>query len=380
MSASPHILHVFSTFGAGGAQLRMAGVINALGPAWSHSVMAMDGNFGAAYKLDSACRVELVEPPPQDGAFGRAWAFRRTLQARPPALLLTYNWGAIEAVLGGIVSRACPVIHQEHGFGPDEAVALKRRRVLARRVLLNRILGTVVPSRTLFEIALTQYRLDRGKVCLIRNGTDTERFQPRRDYAIRRQWGVADDAVLFGYVGNLRREKNLGLLLRAFHHSQAENAVLALVGSGSCNSELKILARDLGVDSRVIFAGAVEDPAPCYAAFDVFAMSSSTEQTPMALLEAMASGLPAVCTAVGDTADLLGTRESPAVVPSGDETAYAASIRELAARPDLRAALGAANRCRCTGHFSARGMVDQYAALWESAVRRPAPLFAPGTN
>jgi len=380
MTNRPRLLHVFSTFGAGGAQLLMAGVMNELGPAWSHSVMAMDGNFEAAYKLDPA-RVELVKPPPLNGSLGNILALRRLLDTRRPSLLLTYNWGAIEAVAGGIVSRACPVIHQEHGFGAEEADGLKQRRVMARRILLNRILGTVVPSKTLQEIALEQYRVTPGKVLLIRNGVDVERFQPRpRDTETRRRLGVADNTVLFGYVGRLGREKNLGLLIRAFARSGARNAALALVGDGECVGELREVAREAGIAERVIFTGAVQDPAPHYAALDVFAMSSLTEQTPMALLEAMACGLPAVATDVGDTSDLLGGTGFPAVASKGDLKGYAGALRELGGRPELRAALGEANRRRCVEQFSLRRMVEQYAAVWEGAVRPQGPLFVRGTN
>src|ERR1035441_10957282 len=80
----------------------------------------------------------------------------RTLR---PDLTLSYNWGAMDAAAGFRLANVCPHIHVEDGFGPDEAVIRKRRRSLTRRLLLNRIHLTVVPSKTLLRIARTE--LDR---------------------------------------------------------------------------------------------------------------------------------------------------------------------------------------------------------------------------
>jgi glycosyltransferase involved in cell wall biosynthesis len=105
-----------------------------------------------------------------------------------------------------------------------------------------------------------------------------------------------------------------------------------------------------------------------YQAFDVFVMSSVTEQMPMALLEAMACGLPAVCTDVGDTAQMLDTAAAPSLVPSSNLEAYTEALRAAAARPDWRMLAGTSNRARCVEHYSLDRMVQEYSALYRSAV------------
>ena len=110
-------------------------------------------------------------------------------------------------------------------------------------------------------------------------------------------------------MGRLAPEKNLGLLLRAVAASGIAGVRVVLAGGGTCRAEWEALAADLGLGSRVIFPGFLADPASCYGAFDLFAMSSDTEQMPLALLEAMAAGLPAICTDVGDSAEILGSRD-----------------------------------------------------------------------
>ena len=95
--ASRNLLHVFSTFAAAGPQVRTARLIAALGPSWRHSILAMDGCTDARSLLPA--EVEILEPLPRAGTLGTVRALRRLMRGLRPDLLLTYNWGAIEAVL-----------------------------------------------------------------------------------------------------------------------------------------------------------------------------------------------------------------------------------------------------------------------------------------
>lgn len=176
-----HILHAFSTFSGGGPQFRMAGIMNRLGPEFRHTITAMDGKFAARDRIAPEVCVATVPPPPRGNALAYPLRLRRLVSEVRPDLLVTYNWGAIDMVAAGLLARVCPVLHHEHGFGPDESVRLKSRRVWARRLLLRPIAATVVPSRVLERIALAQYRLPPGKIRFIANGVDVDWFRPHRD-------------------------------------------------------------------------------------------------------------------------------------------------------------------------------------------------------
>ena len=266
------------------------------GPAFSHHIISLDGGRNALSALDTNVDVTFSEAPVNSGGWSRVLFFRGLVTALRPAAVLTYNWGTIEATSGARIASICPVIHNECGFGPDEANVLLRRRVWARRAILNAIFRTVVTSKTLLSIALTQYKLAPGKVQLIGTGVDVNRFHPHRDRFGRENLGATEDDVLFGYVGGLRPEKNLDLLLYSFHASQLPNSKLLLVGEGPCRPELENLVRKLDLQGKVIFAGHHADPAPVLGMLDAFVMSSLTEQVSNAQLEAMASGLPVICT------------------------------------------------------------------------------------
>jgi len=359
---------VLPGFGLGGMELRLVKIINGLGPGWRHTVLPLNGNHAAMRGASLAALVAIEPPPVSSNRLGQLWSLRKVMRRIRPDLLCTYNWGAMDAQICNHLGAIAPSVHNECGFDFSEATVRLRRRKVMRRVLLRRTYATVVVSRALEQIATLEFGLSPGKVHFIQTGVDSERFRPELDRSWRRIHGVPDSSLLLGFVGGLRKEKSLNLMLEAFSRANLRNSVLALVGAGSCHTELAELARELGIADRVVFAGHEADPAVVYPSLDLFLNSSATEQTPNALLEAMATGLPTVCTDVGDCAYLLGSNSAPVIVPYGDADAYAASLRELAASPGLRRALGEANRRRAVQHFPLDRMVAEYRRLYEAAI------------
>lgn len=361
--AGPEFLHVFSTFAPGGPQVRTIQIMNALPELARHSIVAMDGVTSAASLIQPQVDHRILPAPPKAGMLETAPRMRKLIAETRPALILTYNWGAIDTVLAAALSPGTRLIHAEDGFGSDEAVALKKRRVLIRRILLRTASVTVVPSITLERIARERYAVPPKRLVYIPNGIDLERFQPGHS-DIRERLGFTQEQVLFGYVGHLRAEKNLPLLIEAFAAANLDQGRLILVGEGPVRSQLETLIASRGIEDRVVMVGAISDPAPWYRAFDVFTLSSATEQMPIALLEAMASGSAAICTDVGDCAAMLGTRKSPAIVPPGRVDTYAAAMRQFAMVPAIRRDRGLTNRKLCEQNHSFAEMVSRYRELY----------------
>jgi glycosyltransferase involved in cell wall biosynthesis len=348
-------------------ELRVTRIINGMGPAVRHTILPLLGNHDAGEFIDGGIPVEYLTPPAKTNVLAYLLAIRGILRKHKPDLLLTYNWGSIDAVLSASMAGFRPIVHHECGFSSEESVKLKTRRVLARRVLLRPVFAVAVTSKALREISIQQFKIPPDKVRWIRTGVDGERFRPGLSRDWRRQAGVRDEELLFGFVGVLRAEKNLGLILRAFAAARIPNAKLALVGDGAERSRLEQAAREEGIAERVLFPGRLSDPAACLAALDVFLLSSCTEQTSNALLEAMACGLPAISTDVGDSRELLGDAGPPAVVPSDDLQAFTNALTVLARDPELRGRLGAANRQRCLEQYPLERMVREYEGLYQAA-------------
>jgi glycosyltransferase involved in cell wall biosynthesis len=146
-------------------------------------------------------------------------------------------------------------------------------------------------------------------------------------------------------------------------------ARLLLVGDGPLRGTLEQQACVRGLAERVHFTGTVIDPRECYRAMDVFALSSDTEQMPLVILEAMATGLPIVSTDVGDVRDMVAPENQGMVVPRDDETAYAARLAILLREPCLRWSLGTANREECQRRFGLKTMIDSYQRLYSDLLQ-----------
>jgi glycosyltransferase involved in cell wall biosynthesis len=358
------LLHVFSTFDPGGPQVRTVDIMNSLGPEWQHLIVARDGRTGAAALIAPDVQMQLLS---RAEGTGGGWGFRdllRTLREHSPHLLLTYNWGAIEAVAAAKWNGGPPAIHAEDGFGPDEARRRKTRRVWARRLVLRSARRVVVPSSTLYRIAVHEYKLPSDRVVHIPNGVCLERFHPRHEEELRAELGFSTEQTVIGFVGHLREEKNVGLLIRAVARMRHPNPALLIVGDGPCRKDLEELAAQSAPSGRVRFVGKVSDPSRLFGVMDLFCLCSNTEQMPVALLEAMATGLAAVVTSVGDCGSLLDRSSPPFLVPPGDVDALTEALDTVAADRALRADEGARLRERCLRHFNRRPMLERYKRLY----------------
>jgi len=344
------ILSVFPTFAVGGAQIRWATVVNHFGRRWKHAVIALDGNIGCRERLDPGLDVTFPQLEIRHGdTLGNVRRFRAALRELRPSTMLTHNFGSIEWAIAnrtGLVRQ----VHVEDGFGPEE-----RERQIPRRVWLRRLFlrgrTVALPSRTLMRIATDIWRLDPGHLRYVPNGIDLARFAGPR---LPAPW--PGEGPVIGTVAALRAEKNLPRLLRAFRLAGADRpARLAIIGDGPDRPALERLAAELGIASRVHFAGHVADPAPLIRALDIFALSSDTEQMPMSLLEAMAASLPTASTDVGDVRAMLPQEAGDLVTPKDDQ-ALAGALRRLIDDPGLRSRLGAASRAKAERDFGQESM------------------------
>ena len=366
------ILHAHSTFGRGGKEARAVRLMNAFGAAAEHAVIsAVPGELAAREALAPAVKTDFPEDaPPLTGLPGLPRLFRLSRYMRRFDLVLTYNWGAFDAVMARHLFGGPPLVHHEDGFNEDEAGELKTRRNLYRRLGLGAAHRLVVPSARLEAIARKAWAQPAGRVVRIANGIDVPRYAAPPADTIP---GLDErpGEVVIGTVAGLRAVKNLPRLVRAFAAMTSKDARLVIVGAGPESERIAAEARACGVGDRLLMPGFLADPARWIGRFDVFALSSDSEQFPISLVEAMAAGLPAVATAVGDVAQMVADDNKPLIVDAGDEAAFAAALDSLAERPDLRRAIGRANRERAQAEYDEAGMIARYARLYSEAIGRP---------
>jgi L-malate glycosyltransferase len=369
------ILHCHSTFSLGGKEARAVRLMNAFGGAAEHAILSgMPDRLGARAAIARGIKADFpAEAPPLTGrpTPARLWKLARYM--RRFDLVLTYNWGAFDAVMARRLFGGPPLIHHEDGFNEDEAGKLDRRRNFYRRIGLGAAYRLVVPSERLERIARKAW--GRSPV-RIPNGIPVARFarppEEGRIPGLERRPGE----VVIGTVAGLRAVKNLPRLVRAFAAMTNKSARLVIVGEGPESERIAAEARAKGVASRVLMPGFLSDPARWIGHFDIFALSSDSEQFPISLIEAMAAGLPAVATAVGDVLSIVAEDNKPLIVDPADEAAFAAALDSLADQPHLRKAIGAANREKAAALCDEDEMIAAYARLYGEAIGRPEAFAA----
>lgn len=212
------------------------------------------------------------------------------------------------------------------------------------------------------------------RIRFVPNGIDIDRFR-RDDLArarIRNELQLADRPVVIN-IGRFHPQKNHELLVRAFAeaHVKVPGAVLLLVGAGDLQPEIKSLVAALGIAPAVRFLGIRNDVRDLLSAADLYAMSSRYEGLPVVLLEAAASGLPIVATAVGGNTEIVQEGVSGLLVPSEDLTAFSRALISLLTFPNAdRADWGAAGRRFVEGAYGIDNVVETWEGLYAELGRR----------
>ena len=205
------------------------------------------------------------------------------------------------------------------------------------------------------------------RIQVLPNGVEVERFAPRDQMEARRNLGLPPAAPIVGSAGRLVSQKNFDLLLAAAARLP-ETTVVALAGAGEERERLQARAAELGLGSRLLLLGQVEDMPGFLAALDVFAFPSRQEGRSNALLEAMASGLPVIAGDIPGNREMIAAGRTGLLFPPGDAAALAAAIGRLLGNREQARALGEAARSFAVEHFSAERMWDELESRLQAIV------------
>ena len=201
------------------------------------------------------------------------------------------------------------------------------------------------------------------RIHLIRNAWSGREPLPRDE--ARRALGLAPGSPLVGWVGRVSREKGADVLIDALAKLPAARARVAFLGDGPEREGLAARAAALGLADRIHWLGLVPDAGRLASAFDVFVLSSRTEGTPIALLEAMAARLPIVASAVGGVPDVV-SKDEAWLVPGEDPAALAAALEAVLADPASARTRGEAARRRLEREFAPEAWLARHEALYRA--------------
>lgn len=287
----------------------------------------------------------------------------RFLQEKRVDILDVHNLAPL--LFAGAPARMLPngprVIYTEHNqiHRSNESARRKFReyaRIAHKIVTVSRDL-----RRTLVE------KVDvPTPIQVIHNGIDGSRFGRPSDGAVRRELGIDANAFVVGTAVVLSEQKGVKYLLEATKlvHAQAPEIQFVIAGDGPQRAELEDKARADKLGSNVRFIGYRSDIPALIASYDTYVLPSLWEGLPLALLEALAQGLPIVATTVGGNPEVVESGENGFLVPPKEPRALAEQILRVYRDADLRSRVKEANQKKFAAQFSLDAMIRSYGELF----------------
>lgn len=247
---------------------------------------------------------------------------------------------------------------------------MPRRRKIFEAILLRCAHQIVSVSSDVTLRLWLERHVSPRKISTIKNGIDTDTFRPikpEEKSSIRRTLKLPLDGFIIGTVGRVVPVKNYPLLITAFSRLAAttDDTYLVIVGDGEQAEELANLVRQLKLSERVVLAGTQTNTLNWYHAFDIFVLSSISEGTPMALLEAGACGLPCVVTNVGGNVEVVKHHVNGLVVDSASVESMCNALHQLYKEPALIAKMRSEARLNIQNNYSLTASARDHLRIYQ---------------
>ncbi|HEY3181004.1 MAG TPA: TIGR03088 family PEP-CTERM/XrtA system glycosyltransferase [Casimicrobiaceae bacterium] len=375
--APPLVLHVIHHLAMGGLENGLINLIDALPSSeFRHAVVCIEDYSDFRQRMKHQ-HVEVV-------ALHRSrvgiWRVRRQIyqlcQRLRPAVLHTRNLSGLDALFPARLAGVAQCVHGEHGWDVGDLTGDHWKPALLRRLHSPLIDRYVTVSKDLERYLVNRVGVSAARISQIYNGVDTERFVP----AAKKPTGVlpggfADDGrIVIGTVGRIQSVKDQATLVRAFAElintqpHLRERVRLAIVGDGPLLADLRALISALALESLAWLPGATADVPRILQTFDMFVLPSLAEGVSNTILEAMATGLPILASAVGGNVEIVEDGATGRLFQPGDVEALTRFMAAYLGNPQLRDTHGRASRRAAVERFGLDAMVAQYRAVYTALV------------
>ena len=375
----PHVVHVMYRFDIGGLENGIVNLVNHMAPqAYRHTIVALTEvtDFRKRIQRDDVEFVSLHKPPGH-GVWQYPKLFKLFRRLRPH-IVHSRNLAALEVQVPAWAAGVPIRIHGEHGrdVGDLDGSNVTYQRV--RRFYRPFVHHYMALSRDLADYLVQKVRVPRDAITQVYNGVDTERFRPALDGPQPIEGCPFDPSQhwLVGTVGRMQAVKDQVMLAHAFVQALVlapdlkARLRLVLVGEGPLRAQARSVLDAAGVAHLAWLPGERSDVANIMRGLHAFALPSLAEGISNTILEAMASALPVLATAVGGNADLVEVGKTGHIVPAADPNAMAQHLVSLCSGPEHARAMGEAGRQRVLAHFSMQAMVSTYQAVYDRQMQR----------
>ncbi|MDO9468336.1 MAG: TIGR03088 family PEP-CTERM/XrtA system glycosyltransferase [Thiobacillus sp.] len=369
-----HIVHIVHRFDTGGMENGMVNLFNTLSPErYRHTVVALTDFSDFRHRI-TAQRVDFHALHRAPG-HGLSWAVRlwKLLRRLKPDLVHTRNLAALEAQFVAAAAGIRDTVHGEHGRDVFDLYGRNWKYNLLRRAARPFVSNYISVSRDLETWLRLVIHVPPRKLHQIYNGVDSVKFHPRTgprpDFA-------HPDSIVFGSVGRMVEVKDYPTLTAAFiqlirqQPERAERARLAIVGDGPTRDTCLALLQGAGLAHLAWLPGERHDIPDIMQALDVFVLPSRNEGISNTILEALASGLPVIATAVGGNVELVEDGVNGMLVTPGDVAGMAQALLGYLDAPARIAEHGANARQWAEQRFSIPAMAEAYATVYDQTLER----------
>jgi sugar transferase (PEP-CTERM/EpsH1 system associated) len=379
----PLVLHVMYRFDTGGLENGVVNLINHMpSSAYRHAVLALTevAEFRQRVQRTDVEFLSLRKPPGH-GVWQYPALFKLFRHLRP-AIVHSRNLAALEVQVPAWAARVPVRIHGEHGRDVEDLNGSNLAYQRLRRLYRPFVHHYAALSRDLADYLANKIHVRPDAITQAYNGVDTTRFSPALDGPQPIIGCPFDPAQhwLLGTVGRMQGVKDQVMLAQAFvqalvlapqlkHHLR-----LVMIGDGPLRDQAQAVLAAAGLAHLAWLPGERNDVVDIMQGLHAFVLPSLAEGISNTILEAMASRLPVVATAVGGNADLVQHGQTGYLVPPANAQAMANQIVELAANPERARRMGEAGRQRAQANFSMQAMVSTYQSVYDRQIRRVFPI------
>lgn len=351
-----------------GAEVLVRETIRRLKGRITPTVFCLDavGRIGEELVAEGVDLVCFGRKPGRD--FGVSRRIARAIRARDIRVVHAHQYTPFfySALAKPLCAFRPKIVLTEHGRHYPDRVSPLRRAV--NRLVLDRLADAVTACCHFSKDGLVKTDGFAGaRIGVIENGIEVDAYGPPADKALAKEdAGLDPNRRYLIHVARHHPVKDQATLLRGFARAAPDlpGVDLLMVGDGPLRGELEALAVELRVPDRVKWLGIRTDIPDLMRAADAFALTSLSEAASLTLLEAMASGLPTVVTAVGGNPEIVRPEREGLLFPRGDAAGCASAIRRLFADDELAARLGAAGRARAVERYQLSATVEAYYDLY----------------